>query len=272
MTRSDPPSEQGESPDGTGPRTMYSAQRDQHIMRTLRASGRVDVSDMARQLDVTGETVRKDLVRLERQGFLRRVHGGAIPIGSIIEPDVSRRVEYSFEKDRIARAATAHLPDSGSVLIDAGSTTARMAEHFPEDKALTVFTNSLPIAQTLLSRPHVTVFVVGGRLRSQSVATVGGWATRMMSEVNVDVAFLGTNGISFERGLTTPDADEGDVKQLMVARARRRILLTDRSKFDLVSMCTYAELADIDLLITDSGLRPEHSKALEARGITVEKV
>jgi DeoR family fructose operon transcriptional repressor len=227
---------------------------------------------MARQLGVTGETIRKDLVRLERQGFLHRVHGGAIPLGSLVEPEVSQRIEYSLEKDRIARAAVSHLPDSGSVLIDAGSTTARMAEHFPDDKALTVFTNALPIAQTLLSRPHISVFVIGGRLRSQTVATVGSWATRMMGEVNVDVAFLGTNGLSLQRGLTTPDADEGDVKRLMVARAQRKILLSDHSKFDLISMCTYGELADIDLLITDSGMRPEQCMALEATGLTVEKV
>lgn len=272
MTQRDPVGKDGDVTNGAGPRIMYSAQRGQHIMTTLRASGRVDVSDMARQLGVTGETIRKDLVRLERQGFLRRVHGGAIPIGSLVEPEVSQRIEYSLEKDRIARAAVAHLPDSGSVLIDAGSTTARMAEHFPDDKALTVFTNALPIAQTLLSRPHVSVFIVGGRLRSQTVATVGSWATRMMSEVNVDVAFLGTNGFSLQRGLMTPDADEGDVKRIMVARAQRRILLSDHSKFDLVSMCTYGELADIDVLITDSGLRPEQAMALEATGLTVEKV
>lgn len=272
MTRRHPIDRTNEFNGSGGTRSMYSAQRDQRIMTTLRAAGRVDVSDMAKQLSVTGETIRKDLVRLERQGFLRRVHGGAVPIGSLVEPEVSKRVDYALEKDRIARAAISHLPDSGSVLIDSGSTTARMAEYFPDDKALTVFTNALPIAQTLLARPHLSIYVVGGRLRSQTVATVGGWATRMMSEVNVDVAFLGTNGISPQRGLMTPDADEGDIKRLMMVRAKRKILLSDHSKFDLISMCTYGELAEIDLLITDSGLRSEHRMALEATGLTVEKV
>jgi DeoR family fructose operon transcriptional repressor len=253
-------------------RAPYSPQRQQAILRTLRTSGRVDAAIIARELNVTNETVRKDIIQLERQGLLRRVHGGAVPIGDLhYEPEVTARIEHAAEKERIAKAALAHLPESGSIIIDAGSTTARLAALFPDDRELTVFTNALPIALTLLARPHLTVFPIGGRLRRQTVATVGSWAVRMLGDINVDVAFLGTNGISPSRGLTTPDPAEAEIKRLMLQSARRKVLLADHSKVGHLSVCKHADIADIDLLITDTGLPPGELAALEAIGLTVEQ-
>jgi DeoR family fructose operon transcriptional repressor len=226
---------------------------------------------MARRLQVTSETVRKDIIQLERQGLLRRVHGGAVPIGELhYEPAVTARTEYAAEKDRIATAALAHLPSAGSILLDAGSTTARLAALLPDDRELTVFTNALPTALTLLARPRLTVVALGGRLRSQTLATVGGWAARMLGQINVDVAFLGTNGISLDRGLTTPDPAEAAIKRLMLGAAQRRVLLADHSKVGQLSVCQHAGLADIDLFITDTGLAPDDLAALQATGLTVE--
>ena len=253
-------------------RVPYAPQRQQAIMRTLRASGRVDAADIARELGVTNETVRKDIIQLERQGLLRRVHGGAVPVGDLsYEPAVPTRMDYLDEKQRIAKAALAHLPPAGSIIIDAGSTTARLAALLPDDRELTVFTNALPIALTLLARPQLTVFPIGGRLRSQTLATVGSWAARMLGDINVDVAFLGTNGISTRRGLTTPDPAEAEVKRLMLHAAQRRVLLADHSKVGRLSVCKHADLADIDLLITDTGLSPTELAALEAAGLAVER-
>jgi DeoR family transcriptional regulator, fructose operon transcriptional repressor len=252
--------------------TPYSPQRQHAILRTLRESGRVDATDIARELNVTTETVRKDIIRLQRQGLLRRVHGGAVPIGDLVyEPAVTTRLDYAAEKGRIAKAALAHLPASGSIILDAGSTTARLAALLPDDRELTIFTNALPAALTLLARPHLTVFLIGGRLRSQTLATAGGWAARMLGELNVDVAFLGTNGISIERGLTTPDPEEAAIKQLMVASARRKVLLADHSKVGQLSLCKHADLTDVDLFLTDTGLSPDDLAALEAAGLTVEQ-
>jgi DeoR family fructose operon transcriptional repressor len=103
------------------------------------------------------------------------------------------------------------------------------------------------------------------------VATVGGWAARMLGDINVDVAFLGTNGISSERGLTTPDPAEAEIKRLMVQSAQRTVLLADRSKVGHLSLCKHADIADIDLLITDTGLTPDELAVLEATGLTVEQ-
>jgi DeoR family transcriptional regulator, fructose operon transcriptional repressor len=253
-------------------RVPFSSQRRQAIVRALRASGRVDVTEIAAELGVTNETVRKDLIQLERHGLLRRVHGGAVPIEHLaFEPDVTARTEFADEKRRIARAAFAHLPAEGSVLLDAGSTTSRLADIFPTDRSLIVFTNTLPIALSLLGRPNLTVHSLGGRLRGPTSAEVGPWTDRALRDINVDVAFLGTNGVTLDRGLTTPDAAEAATKQLMLSAARRRILLADHSKVGLVSLHKHGELSDIDLLITDSGLPDDQQAALAAAGLSVER-
>ncbi|MGV9765073.1 DeoR/GlpR family DNA-binding transcription regulator [Micromonospora tulbaghiae] len=252
-------------------RAPYSAERKQAIMTELRLAGRIDAAEVAARLNVTKETVRKDLVGLERQGLLRRVHGGAVPVGQLsYEPAVVTRTYYSEEKTRIAAAALAHLPAAGAVLIDAGSTTARLAEMFPSDRELTVYTNTLPIALALIDRPLLTVVTLGGRVRPLTLAEVDDWAARALAEINVDVAFLGANAISVERGLTTPDPAEAAVKRLMLGSARRRILLADHSKVGGVSLCKHADLSDIDLLITDTGLPDADLKALQAAGLEVE--
>jgi DeoR family transcriptional regulator, fructose operon transcriptional repressor len=207
-----------------------------------------------------------------RRNDARRVHGGAIPLQDLsFEPEVTARVEYAEEKRRIAKAALAHLPRTGTILIDAGSTTARLAELIPPDRQLTVFTNTLPTPLALAGRPNLTVYTLGGRVRNLTLAEVDSRAARTLSEINVDVAFLGTNGISLDRGLTTPDPAEAAVKRLMLLCARRRVLMSDHSKIGQVSTHKHGELSDVDLLITDTGIDGTDEKALHAAGITMEK-
>ena len=251
---------------------VYADQRKQYLVETLRRTGRVDANDIAAQIGVTRETIRKDLISLERQGLLRRVHGGAVPVAYLsYEPAVETRTEYTTEKARIAEAALAHLPERGSVLIDAGSTTGQLVEMFPGDRELTVYTNALPLALALVNRPLLTVCTLGGRVRRTTMAEVDDWAARALAEINVDVAFLGANGICVERGLTTPDPAEAAVKRRMLACARRRILLADHSKIGVVRGVQYAGIADIDLLITDTGLPPGQRRDLRAARIPLEQ-
>jgi DeoR family transcriptional regulator, fructose operon transcriptional repressor len=263
------------APAGADPvhgKPLYSAQRKQAILTALAADGRVDVAAMAEELAVTGETVRKDLIALERQGRLRRVHGGAVPVQDFsFEPEVASRVGCAEEKRRIARAALTQLPRSGTILIDAGSTTARMAELIPSDRRLTAFTNTLPIAITLAAKPNLAVHTLGGRVRTITLAEVDSWAARTLGEINVDVAFLGANGISPDRGLTTPDPVGAAVKRLMIRCARRRVLLSDHTKINQVTTHKFGDLTEIDLLITDTGIAATDEAALNAAGLTTEK-
>lgn len=250
---------------------MYAEERLQWIIGQARGQGRVDVAALAAELDVTPETVRRDLTALERQGLLRRVHGGAIPVERLgFEPALTTRSQaLTTEKDSIAKAALAELPTEGTVLLDSGSTTARLAELLPADRELTVVTNSIPIALTLSPRSNLQVLVLGGRVRSRTLADVGSWALSALADIRVDVAFLGTNGISVEYGVTTPDQAEADVKRAMVAAARRSVILADHTKIGEDYFARFATLAEIDMVITDDAARDELVAGLEAGGPTV---
>jgi len=247
---------------------MYAEERQQHIVTLARTHGRVDVNELATELEVTSETVRRDLTILERQGVLRRVHGGAIPVERLgFEPALAARDGVmTGEKERIAKAALAEVPAEGAILLDAGTTTARLADLLPSDRPLTVVTNALPMALGLASRPNLTVLVLGGRVRGRTLAAVDTWATDALAATFVDVAFLATNGVSVRRGLTTPDHAEAATKRAMIASASRVVLLADHTKVGVDHLARFGELEQVDTLITDTGLDERTAGELEAAG------
>lgn len=247
---------------------MYAQERQQAILDLARATGRVDVVALAEEFDVTPETIRRDLTVLERRGQLRRTHGGALPVERTgFEPGVAARQSLLVaEKERIAKAALSEMPDEGAIILDAGTTTIRLAEILPIERELTVVTNSLPIAVMLASRPAITVHVTGGRVRGRTLAAVDDWAEHALRDLFVDVAFLGTNGLSVQRGLTTPDLEEAAAKRAMMAAARRTVVLADHTKFGNDAFSRFGELADVDVVITDSGLDAETAADVEAAG------
>lgn len=247
---------------------MYAEERQQHIAGLARTHGRVDVNELAIELEVTSETVRRDLTILERQGVLRRVHGGAIPVERLgFEPALAARDGVmTGEKERIAKAALAEVPAEGAILLDAGTTTARLADLLPSDRPLTVVTNALPMALGLTSRPNLTVLVLGGRVRGRTLAAVDTWATDALAATFVDVAFLATNGVSVRRGLTTPDHAEAATKRAMIASAARVVLLADHTKVGVDHLARFGELEQVDTLITDTGLDERTAGELGAAG------
>lgn len=251
---------------------MYAEERQLATLARAREQGRVEVGALAADFGVTPETVRRDLTVLERRGVLRRVHGGAIPIERLgFEPEVATRDRLlTDEKARIARAALAELPDDeGAIFLDAGTTTKRLAELLPTDRALTVVTNAVNLLDTLSLRPNLTVLFLGGRLRPRTLATVDAWALEALREVYVDVAFLATNGFSLERGLTTSDVNEAAVKRAVIASARRTVLLADRTKVGNDHFQRFGEPADIDTFITDTALDTDLAREIEDAGVRV---
>ncbi|MGW3622244.1 DeoR/GlpR family DNA-binding transcription regulator [Streptomyces sp. NPDC000880] len=250
---------------------MYAPERQQEILRLARDGGRVDVLSLAEEFQVTAETIRRDLKALDRAGLVRRVHGGAIPAGRLdFEPDLAERESTAAdEKDRIAHAALAELPADGSVILDAGSTVGRLAAAFPLECSLTVVTHALSVAARLADHPGIDLHLVGGRVRHRTRAAVDAWALRAYGEIHADVVFLGANGFSVSGGLTTPDLAEGAVKRATVSAARRVVLLADSDKHGHSHFARFGDLADVDLLITDSGLSPKDAAAIEAAGTEV---
>lgn len=245
---------------------MYAEERQQAIADLVTKRGRLSVNELAESFQVTTETVRRDLSLLERAGLVRRVHGGAIPAAAltVLETAVADRdTSHSEQKDRVAQAALAFLPtDGGSVILDAGTTTARLATLLPHEPAFTVFTNAVPIASRLAGRPNVDLHLLPGRVRRTTQAAVGEDTVAALAHLRTDVVFLGTNGITVRHGLSTPDSSEAAAKRAMAAAARQVVVLADSSKIGHESTVSFADLAQVDVVVTDEGISDEDHKAL----------
>lgn len=260
---------------------MYPAERHQRILEAARTDGRVGVTELADSLNVSLETVRRDLCLLEERGLVRRVHGGALPVNLHLPTPAyptAGRLAFSLPvvtnpaQQRIATRALAEIPPQGTILLDSGSTTQAIAERLPLDRGLTVVTNSVPIAAMLYLKPGVSLYFLGGRVRGTNGATVGTWATGALAEVSVDVAFMGTDGFSPDRGLTTPDEAEAVAKRGMIAAAARAIAVSVSAKLDLNHVHRFARPQDVSLLITDSDLGDEPTAQFLAMGTAVARV
>jgi DeoR family transcriptional regulator, fructose operon transcriptional repressor len=251
---------------------MYAEERQQAIAALVTERGRVAVADVAERFGVATETVRRDLALLERAGMLRRVHGGAVPTGalSLVEPGLGERHGTRAEQKRkIAAAALDLLPDvDGSVVLDGGSTTAALADLLSAERRLLVATNSVPIAARL-SAAGVMLHVLGGRVRGITQTAVGESTIRALDHLRVDVAFLGTNGITVRHGFSTPDETEAATKQAMARAAQRTVVLADSSKLGREHLVRFAAVADVDVLVTDSEADPGTVAALQAAGVDV---
>jgi len=179
-------------------------------------------------------------------------------------------MSHPDQKARIAVAAVAQLPPGdATVLMDAGSTTARLAELFPIDRPLTILTHSVTIALRLAGQPSLEVHMLPGRVRRTTLAAVGTETVAALEQVRTDVAFVGTNGISTRHGLSTPDHTEAATKSALVASAHRVVVLADSSKIGVERTVRFATLAEVDTLITDDGISRADRSALEKAGLEV---
>jgi DeoR family fructose operon transcriptional repressor len=206
-------------------------------------------------------------------GLVRRVHGGVVPPASLsfIESGLRERDQVNTDtKERIARAALDLLPPSGgTIVLDAGSTTSRLASLLPAELELAVFTHSVPIAARLAGQRQIDLRLLPGRVRRTTQAAVGADTVAALAELRVDVAFLGTNGVTTDYGLTTPDPDEAAVKRALVESGRSVVALADASKFGIETAVRFAGPADIDVLVTDGGSSAADRDALTSAGVEV---
>lgn len=233
---------------------MLTEERQAEIVRLVNSSGVVSVQDLVQYLDISESTVRRDLLALDQEGLLKRIHGGAKAVDCpAYEADMeSLQEKYSFHmlaKRRIAQYAAGLIQKSDFVYIDAGSTTEQMAE-FLIDSEATFVTNSLPTAQKL-GRNGVKVYILPGRVKEKTEAIVGSEMRSMLTRYHFTKGFFGTNGISLSEGCTTPDEEEAACKHAAVKQCRQRYILADTSKFGLSSHITFASLEDVVILTTE---------------------
>lgn len=250
---------------------LFQSERQRQIVALTRQEGRVEVSHLADMFRVTTETIRRDLSDLQRQKLVRRVHGGGIPWEtSAFEPRVAVRADRNDEeKRRMAARAVEELPETGSIIIDSGSTLTRFAEAVPEGPRLNVVTNSLPVAQALAQRESLDVVVTGGRLMKNTMALVDQQAIEFVEPLTVDTLFISSDAATSTTGLTTPYRHEAALKEAMIRSARRVVALVDHSKFGKDEFIRFARWTDVDILITTTELSPAICEDIEATGTTV---
>ena len=262
---------------------MFAEERQRRIAELVSEAGRVNVTDLAADFDITTETVRRDLAALEKAGALQRVHGGAVPCRphSLEEPAFDDREIHNLdEKTAIARSALSLLEETMSISVDGGTTCAAFARAIADEahgrlvagqapRQLRVITNSLSAIDSLAGAPGVDIFVLPGRFRPVTRAVVGPQTITAIEGHRVDLAVLGTNGLTGD-GVSTPDHDEAATKSAFVHSGRRVAVLADSAKFDAVSLVRFAELDQIDVLITDDA--PEESLSADLETAEVEVV
>lgn len=256
-------------------RTKAGDDRRRLILEHARGNGHIEVAELAAQLDVATETVRRDLKVLEEHGLVRRTHGGAYPTdGAGFETTMTYRSGHRVpEKRRIAAAAAAALGDAETIYLDEGFTPQLVADELIRlERPLTTVTASLAVASALAPVETMSVILLGGRVRGRTLGTVDYWATNMLSDLVIDLAILGTNGISRDRGLTTPDPAVSAVKHKVVEVSRRRLFVGVHTKFGTNSFCKFADVADFETLITDTGLSTREGHRYTALGPEVVRV
>jgi len=239
------------------------------ILALTREGGHVDVTTLAANLEVSTETIRRDLKALEDQGLVSRNHGGAYPVESAaFETSLAMRSGSRVaEKHRIAGVVVPLLEEAETVYLDEGFTPYLVAEQMlSHPKQLTVVTPSLQIGGLIASKSSHTAIMLGGRVRGRTLGTVDHWALDMLSDFNIGVAIIGANGISRDKGLTTPDPAVGAVKAAAVAASRRRIFVGVHTKFGVVSFCHFADVSDFEVIVTESALPPREATLYAAMG------
>ncbi len=250
---------------------MFPEERRALLVAKARREGRLNVAEIATELAVTQETVRRDLDELEDKGLVKRVHGGAIPVeGSLFEiPLWNRRANFLAEKQAIADAVVLRLAGVGAVFIDEGSTAQVIAETWNPSEPVTVVTAALPTAMSLASKPNTSVFFIGGRVRTNTLAVSDPTGRDQLADLVVDVAIIGANGVSIERGCTCPDAAVAAMKSSAIRAARQIWLTVDSSKLNVNSFIRFATLGQFDCLFTDHDADPAFLRGAEALGVEV---
>lgn len=252
---------------------MRKSERLPTILERISESGVVTIDELARELDVSSATIRRDLRELGEQHFLTRTHGGAISGAVSYElPLRYRGGRRSDQKRRIARAAARLVHSGATIGISGGTTTTETARLLATCSDLTIVTNALNIAAEVAVRPNIRLFVTGGMARPASFELVGLGAEKTLSDYNLDIALLGVDGIDVNAGCTTHDDVEARINAVLIRRARRRVVLADSTKLGRVAFACICGIDNVDLLITDSDADIEAVEAFRKAGLSVEEV
>ena len=248
---------------------MLTIERRNKILEILKRDGRVLVSDLSAMFGVTEETIRRDLEKLEKEGFAKKTYGGAIAVenANIDLPYIIRKESNVAGKEYIAEAVNSLIEDGDHIMLDASSTAVYIAKHLKNKKNLTLITNSIEIMLELSDVAGWKILSTGGTLREGSLSLVGYQAEKMISSFHVDKAIISCKGVDIEKGITDSNEMDAHVKNLMLESTNMKILAVDNTKFDKISFTRIDDLAHVDVVVTDAEPGERWKKSFEALNI-----
>jgi DeoR/GlpR family transcriptional regulator of sugar metabolism len=248
---------------------MLAAERRDFLLARLQADGKLIAKDIATELGVAEDSIRRDLRELAAAGLCQRVYGGALPVSPAVVDYASRTTVATSSKQRVAAAAVGLLPSGGTVLLDGGTTALAVAEALPRDMAVTVVTHSPTVVVALLDHPTADVYLLGGRLFKHSAVTCGAAAAEAARQVNADIFLLGVTGVHPETGLTTGDADEAAMKRTLAQQAADTYVLASSEKIGTASPFQVLPLAGVSGIVTDAPADHSILAKLRSQGATI---
>lgn len=230
---------------------MLKEERHQYILNRLSENYRIYITTLSQELGVSDDTLRRDLIELDEQGLLTKVHGGAIAKSGIPHRFVDRLNTGIAGKQEMAAKVIPLFRSGELILIDGGTTNLEVARQIPEGMELTVYTNSFPIVNVLMNHPKIELIFLGGKVFASSQVTVGISVYQALQIIRPDWLVLGVCSVHPQQGLTAPDREEAMVKRLMMERAQKRIVLADSHKLNKAEDYVIASLGDVDYLVTE---------------------
>ena len=247
------------------------AERHKYILNTLHKEGFVKVVDIAKKLDVTTVTVRKDLKALEEKGLLYRTHGSASPVNPhTADRNVKEKEKIrTKEKQLIGIFAARLIEEDDSIIINSGSTICAFAEQIEPKGRLTVVTSSIKATSILGEHEGINVSQLGGTLRRSSMSVIGSYTLSFLENITCSKVFLGVDGIDPDFGVTTSNIEEAELNRAMMSVSLKTIVLCDSSKFGRKGFGKICNLDKIDVVVTDEGISPSMCKLLEEHGVEV---
>ena len=248
---------------------MLAAERRDFLMARLARDGKVVAKEVAVELGLSEDSVRRDLRELAAAGLCQRVYGGALPASPAVADYATRTEVAPDSKRRVAARAIELIAPGSTVILDGGTTTLAVVRAMPATLACTVVTHSVTIAAALVDHPSVNVFVIGGALFKHSAVSSGAAAVEAAQRVNADLFLLGVTGVHPSAGLTTGDADEAAMKRALAARAGETVVLASAEKIGTASPYEVLPLDAVTALVTDAARTNATVAALSTKRVTV---
>lgn len=254
---------------------LLQEERRREICETVNSNGKITIGEICSLYGVSEMTARRDLRDLDREGLLRRVHGGAVTgMGRSYEPSLMLRANLVPEiKQIIGKKAAELVQDGDSIALDTGTTNLELVRAIKDRRNLTIVTSSLPIANEVMNcfslENQVRLILTGGIVRPGEFSMVGDISCNTFRDFHVDKAFIGVGGISLKDGLTEYNIEDASVKKILIESAQVRIVLADSTKMGRTTFASVAPLSSIDRLVTDSSISAEMLDELTNIGIDV---